>query len=66
MLQISPNEEKYSDLTPEEIKTCSILRMSPCQYLGMKETILTQVEKRGPFKKRDAKSWFRIDVNKVY
>jgi hypothetical protein len=55
----------YDKLTAEEVTICSTLRILPDQYLHIKETILVQVEKRGPFKKRDAKSWFRIDVNKV-
>jgi hypothetical protein len=46
----------------------------PDQYLNIKvglyltqETILVNVLKqKGPFKKRDAKAWFRIDVNKVF
>ncbi|KAJ3356951.1 Transcriptional adapter ada2 [Kappamyces sp. JEL0680] len=62
---ISPTEECYDLLTPEEIKLASTLRVLPSQYLHIKETILTQVHVRGPFKKRDAKSWFRIDVNKT-
>jgi hypothetical protein len=65
ILTISPHEANYHDLTPEELKTSSILRVTPSQYLSIKETILTHVHTRGPFKKRDAKSWFRIDVNKV-
>jgi hypothetical protein len=31
----------------------------------MKQVILNAAEKRGPFKKRDAKSWFSVDVNKT-
>lgn len=65
VLDISPDEDMYDQLTPEEIRISSTLRVLPLQYLHIKETILTQVHKRGPFKKRDAKSWFRIDVNKV-
>ncbi|KAJ3321141.1 hypothetical protein HDV06_004594 [Boothiomyces sp. JEL0866] len=59
---ISPDEDMYDQLTPEEIRISSTLRVLPLQYLHIKETILTQVHKRGPFKKRDAKSWFRIDT----
>ncbi|KAJ3268173.1 hypothetical protein HDV01_003356 [Terramyces sp. JEL0728] len=62
VLDISPDEDMYDQLTPEEIRISSTLRVLPLQYLHIKETILTQVHKRGPFKKRDAKSWFRIDT----
>jgi hypothetical protein len=64
MLTISPNEPFYKDLTEEEIEISSILRLTPSQYLHIKQKFLEQVQ-CGPFKKRDAKSWFRIDVNKV-
>jgi hypothetical protein len=66
MLRIPQETEGYSNLTFEEIGICSTLRILPLQYLHIKETILGNVLKlKGPFKKRDAKSWFRIDVNKV-
>ncbi|KAI8894531.1 hypothetical protein BC833DRAFT_568261 [Globomyces pollinis-pini] len=65
MLKISPDVEDYNKLTFEEIRIASTLRLLPSQYLDIKSTILTQVKKRGPFKKRDAKSWFKIDVNKT-
>ncbi len=55
----------YHTLTEEEVRTCSTLRIYPEQYLLIKQTLLQAVETRGPFKKRDAKSWFRIDVNKT-
>ena len=55
----------YNLLTPEELILISTLRVLPAQYMHIKETMLGQLVKRGPFKKRDAKSWFRIDVNKV-
>jgi hypothetical protein len=65
IMPISPDSIRFEQLTPEEVGICSTLRILPDQYLHIKETILSQVAKRGPFKKRDAKSWFRIDVNKV-
>ena len=64
-LDIPTSSPYYDDLTPEEVRVCSAMRILPEQYLHIKETILTQVETRGPFKKRDAKAWFRIDVNKT-
>jgi hypothetical protein len=60
--QDSPN---YDVITPEEVRTCSSLRILPDQYLHLKAVILHAAETKGPFKKRDAKSWFRIDVNKT-
>ncbi|XJO74091.1 hypothetical protein BDV3_003314 [Batrachochytrium dendrobatidis] len=65
MLYIPDTTPGFSLLTPEEVAICSTLRILPDQYMHIKEVILTQVERRGPFKKRDAKSWFRIDVNKT-
>ncbi|KAL2915964.1 hypothetical protein HK105_204388 [Polyrhizophydium stewartii] len=65
LLYIPPDTPGYAALTPEELTICSTLRIMPDQYLHIKEVIMTQVERRGPFKKRDAKSWFRIDVNKT-
>ncbi|KAJ3290435.1 hypothetical protein HK104_006788 [Borealophlyctis nickersoniae] len=63
LLEIPPSSPGYFLLTPEELTTCSTLRMRPDQYLTVKETLLSAAQ-RGPFKKREAKSWFRIDVNK--
>ena len=64
-MTIPPTVPFYDQLTAEEIRTCSTLRVLPDQYLHIKQTILSAAEVRGPFKKRDAKSWFRIDVNKT-
>lgn len=55
----------YDDITAEEAKTCGILRIMPAAYLEIKRTLLTAVSCYGPFKKREAQTWFRIDVNKV-
>lgn len=63
-LDIPESTECYQDVTKEELMTCKILRIFPAQYLHIKETMLKQVMK-GPFKKRDAQAWFRIDVNKT-
>jgi len=63
-LDIPDTCEFYDDITKEELMTCKILRIFPAQYLHIKETMLKQVMK-GPFKKRDAQAWFRIDVNKT-
>eukprot|EP00842_Homolaphlyctis_polyrhiza_P004636 jgi/Hompol1/5173/HPOL_004201-RA len=65
LLYIRSDTPGYDLLTPEEITICSTLRVLPEQYMHIKEVILTQAERRGPFKKRDAKAWFRIDVNKT-
>ncbi len=63
-LEFPPDTKSIEVCTPEEITTCSILRIFPAQYLHIKETMMRQVLK-GPFKKRDAQTWFRIDVNKT-
>ncbi|KAJ3098337.1 hypothetical protein HDU97_004112 [Phlyctochytrium planicorne] len=64
-VNIPPTVDRYWDCNPEEIETCSILRMLPSQYLEIKETLLATIVVRGPYKKRDAQGWFRIDVNKT-
>jgi hypothetical protein len=42
MLTLLPTEKDYDQLTPEELKIASVLRVIPSQYLHIKETILTQ------------------------
>ncbi|KND02719.1 uncharacterized protein SPPG_01802 [Spizellomyces punctatus DAOM BR117] len=64
-LLITPATPYYSHLTPEELHTCSTLRLLPETYLKIKETLLTAKAERGPFKKRDAQKWCRVDVNKT-
>lgn len=63
-LSIDPKEPRYDDLTSEELRTCVTLRLRPIHYLHIKETLL-KASVRGPYKKRDAQGWFRIDVNKT-
>jgi hypothetical protein len=58
--------QDFELLTSEEIKTCATLRILPLQYMEIKRTMLTAVSSYGPFKKREAQTWFRIDVNKVF
>lgn len=64
-LTITSDMPEYEKLTAEEIRTCGTLRISPKQYIDIKRTMLTAVRSYGPFKKREAQTWFRIDVNKV-
>eukprot|EP00842_Homolaphlyctis_polyrhiza_P005687 jgi/Hompol1/6119/HPOL_000712-RA len=55
----------YGTLTPEELSTCETLRILPEVYFHIKRTMLQAVAHYGPFKKREAQTWFRIDVNKI-
>ncbi|KAJ3204038.1 Transcriptional adapter ada2 [Dinochytrium kinnereticum] len=64
-LTIPSTVQRYRECNAEEIETCSTLRMLPVQYLEIKETLLATIVVRGPYKKRDAQGWFRIDVNKT-
>ena len=64
-LNIPTDSPGYEELTPEEIKVCSTLRFLPSVYLHMKKSMLTAVYTFGPYKKRDAQLWFRVDVNKT-
>ncbi|XJO74869.1 hypothetical protein BDV3_005626 [Batrachochytrium dendrobatidis] len=53
------------ELTKEELQTCATLRIYPDVYYNIKKTMLQAVAYYGPFKKREAQTWFRIDVNKI-
>ncbi|KAJ3329762.1 Transcriptional adapter ada2 [Blyttiomyces sp. JEL0837] len=64
-LVIPENAPRRNECNPQEIATCETLRIMPSQYLEIKETLLATVVVRGPYKKRDAQGWFRIDVNKT-
>ncbi|KAJ3130550.1 Transcriptional adapter ada2, partial [Irineochytrium annulatum] len=64
-LTITATASRVGDLCAEERTVCETLRMMPAQYLEVKECLLANVVVRGPFKKRDAQGWFRIDVNKT-
>lgn len=64
-LPVSEDLPRYSDLNADELIVCETLRLSPAQYLDIKETLLSTIVVRGPYKKRDAQGWFRIDVNKT-
>jgi hypothetical protein len=65
-LLITQEMSDFDSLTAEEIRTCATLRILPQQYMEIKRTMLTAVSSYGPFKKREAQTWFRIDVNKVF
>ncbi|KAL5031844.1 hypothetical protein BDV3_000705 [Batrachochytrium dendrobatidis] len=64
-LDISPTAVGYNLLKPEEITTCSVLRLQPDTYLRIKDIMLTARVNQGVFKKREAQRWCRIDVNKT-
>lgn len=53
------------DVTEEELIVCATLRLLPETYLYMKKSLLKAVFTYGPFKKRDAQKWYRMDVNKT-
>jgi hypothetical protein len=62
---IDPASEGYDQLQPDEVQTCSILRLPPTVYLKIKETLVSARHYKGTFKKRDAQRWCRVDVNKT-
>lgn len=64
-MNIPPDSPCYNDLTVEELRTCSTLRMLPEQYMHVKKTMISAVINKPFFNKRDAQVWFRMDVNKV-
>ncbi|PVU88053.1 hypothetical protein BB559_005758 [Furculomyces boomerangus] len=54
-------------LAPSEAHCCSVLRITPDQYLSIKLNFIKEGKKAlpGKFKKRDAQKLCRIDVNKT-
>ena len=64
-LDIPDGTPGKDNLTPEELLLCQTLRFMPEVYLHMKKTMLNAVYTYGPYKKRDAQMWFRVDVNKT-
>jgi hypothetical protein len=52
-------------LTKEELVLCKTLRLFPMQYLQIKETVVGATYTRPPFKKKELRMWFPIDVNKL-
>ncbi|KAJ2861283.1 hypothetical protein GGH94_004997 [Coemansia aciculifera] len=61
------NKPKADKLAPAEAHCCSVLRISPEQYLTIKFSLLKEGRSclPGSFKKRDAQRLCRIDVNKT-
>ncbi|KAI9359991.1 Homeodomain-like protein [Zopfochytrium polystomum] len=64
-LHIPEDTEGYELLASDEVQVCSTLRLLPMMYLTIKETLLSARHHRGTFRKRDAQSWCRVDVNKT-
>ncbi|TPX48170.1 hypothetical protein SeMB42_g03108 [Synchytrium endobioticum] len=62
-MDIRPDTEGFELLVPQEITSCSTLRLTPMAYLKIKETLL--IHDGRPLKKREAQSVCRVDVNKV-
>ncbi|KAJ1925385.1 hypothetical protein LPJ71_000198 [Coemansia sp. S17] len=58
---------KVELLATAEKECCSILRLFPEQYLGMKLSLVRagRTLPKGTFKKRDAQKLCRVDVNKT-
>ncbi|KAJ1540281.1 Transcriptional adapter ada2 [Cladochytrium tenue] len=52
-------------LTKEETILCRTLRLFPSQYLKIKETVIGATFTRSPFRKKEVRMWFPIDVNKI-
>ncbi|KAJ3117967.1 hypothetical protein HDU96_004643 [Phlyctochytrium bullatum] len=63
--KILPTDEGYEKLQPDEVQVCSTLRLPPTVYLSIKETLLAARHVKGTFKKREAQTWCRVDVNKT-
>ncbi|KAJ3282406.1 hypothetical protein HDU76_008716 [Blyttiomyces sp. JEL0837] len=60
-----PTTKDIEKLTEDELNTCQVLRIPPCQYLEIRN-LLVQADYNGQrFPKRTAQSWFRVDVTKV-
>ncbi|KAI8619911.1 hypothetical protein BC830DRAFT_1101868 [Chytriomyces sp. MP71] len=64
-IQFPEDSEGYSKLDPDEIETCSILRVPPADYLQVKTILLSARAQMTAFTKRQAQKWYGIDVNKT-
>ncbi|KAI9355063.1 hypothetical protein DFJ73DRAFT_825958 [Zopfochytrium polystomum] len=64
-MTIPPDTPSASDLTKEELQLCQTLRLHPTQYLKIKETAIAATYTRPPFRKKELRMWFPIDVNKI-
>ncbi|EPZ37076.1 hypothetical protein ROZALSC1DRAFT_27312 [Rozella allomycis CSF55] len=53
------------DLNDEEFHLCTILRITPKQYLQAREVLLHEYQVRGFYKKSAAQKMLRMDVNKT-
>ncbi|KAJ3401794.1 Transcriptional adapter ada2 [Chytriomyces hyalinus] len=52
-------------LTAEEVLVCRTLRLYPEQYIHIKHSVIAGTYTRPPFKKKELRKWFPIDVNKL-
>ncbi|KAJ3162875.1 hypothetical protein HK101_000649 [Irineochytrium annulatum] len=64
-LPLCPTMESYDQLCSSERDVCATLRLSPVQYLQIKDALLSGRARRGTFRKREAQGWCRVDVNKT-
>lgn len=65
LLHSSGNSADIHLLTPEELKLCEVVRLSPKAYLMIKEQILKEAGKgNGTMKKKQAKEICRLDSQK--
>lgn len=64
-LELSCEEEGFSELTPEELRTCQVLRLFPNQYFEMKMALLGAWRTQGHYTKTAAQKMCRVDVNKT-
>lgn len=60
------NATEYDLLSPEEKQLCSTLRILPKPYLAIKNQLLKEaIRGNGLLKKKDARQFLKIDVNKA-
>ncbi|KAJ3189082.1 hypothetical protein HK101_008937 [Irineochytrium annulatum] len=64
-MTFSPDTPMLPLLTREEATLCRTLRLLPEQYLKIKDAVIGGTYTCRPFKKKEVRRWFPIDVNKI-
>ncbi|KAJ3200843.1 hypothetical protein HDU67_001765 [Dinochytrium kinnereticum] len=63
--EITASQPGYDRLKSDEVHACATLRLTPSQYLWIKQTLVKARMEKGSFSKREAQSLFSVDVNKT-
>ncbi|KAJ3406826.1 hypothetical protein HDV05_005824 [Chytridiales sp. JEL 0842] len=64
-MTFNPDTPRMDDVTKEELVLCKTLRLFPAQYIQIKEAVIGATYTHPPFRKKELRMWFPIDVNKL-